>query len=123
MRWNRAGRAFRKREDETVEEIVVVTVGGRVVLNADPACGLVLGAAGVAGLVIFLEHSVLFEVGQEGDPPGVAIPGAGRTADTPGGEGLLGVVMIVEGKADLLEVVLTLQACGRLADLLDGGQE
>src|SRR5262249_12960862 len=40
-----------------------------------------------------------------------------------GREPTLGVVETVQGQAELLEVVAALQACGRLADLLDGGQE
>jgi hypothetical protein len=40
-----------------------------------------------------------------------------------GGEVLAGIVVVVHGQADLLEVVLTLQTAGGLAHLLHGGQE
>src|SRR5262249_38388408 len=40
-----------------------------------------------------------------------------------GGELTVAVVEVVDGQPDLLEVVLALDACGGLADLLDGGQQ
>ena len=33
-----------------------------------------------------------------------------------------GVVVVVEGQADLLEVVTALEACGGVSHFLDGGQ-
>ena len=74
---------------------------------------------------------VLLDVGQdvvEEAPPGgeVRLPecsgrgGAGREARR---EVAVGGVVVVEAEADLLEVVQALRPGGRLADLLDGGQQ
>src|SRR5262249_27078496 len=40
-----------------------------------------------------------------------------------GGDFLVGVVVVVRGQSDLLEVVAALHACGGLADLLDGREQ
>src|SRR5262249_58697196 len=68
------------------------------------------------------------------EAPAGALPGADprlpadvgrrrRYRPAPAGEFAVGVVVVVEGQADLLEVVLTAQAVGRCADLLYRGQE
>src|SRR5262249_21718870 len=46
-----------------------------------------------------------------------------RDVVVPGGEAVHAVVVAVQGKADLLQVVLTLHSGGGLADLLHGGQQ
>src|SRR5262249_32890401 len=56
---------------------------------------------------------------QDQDRPG----GKGLAADPGGGEGAVAVVVVVDGQADLLEVVGALQACGGLADLLHRGEQ
>src|SRR5262249_53793202 len=66
------------------------------------------------------EHVLLLEVGQDVRLPGA--PAAAVGADT-GRQLLVGVVVGVQGEAELLEVILALQAGGGLADLLDGGHE
>src|SRR5205823_2535287 len=59
-----------------------------------------------------------------------ALPAPGATVSTPGRvhvaprrQRAVGVVVVVAGEGELLEVVGALHACGGLADLLDGGQE
>src|SRR5262249_1351961 len=60
---------------------------------------------------------VLFQVGQDKDGPG---PGRVRRLLPTGRERLVDAVVVVQGEADLFEVVRALGAVGRLADLLDG---
>ena len=70
--------------------------------------------------LIHPEHVVLFDIRQQEQRPGVTVlPAAGpRVRETPGR-----VVIVVHGEAELLEVVLALQACGGGPHLLDGGEE
>ena len=52
----------------------------------------------------------------------VVAAGASRTGRGAGSDAV-GALVVVDGQADLLQVVLALHAGGGLADLLDGGQE
>src|SRR5262249_33441775 len=89
------------------------------------------------GLVV---EGLLFHVRQgEGFPTSAPLPREGKTGGGKGGdqlpaavkisiniagrEALHGPVVVVQSQADLLEVVLTLAACGGLTHLLHGGQE
>ena len=53
----------------------------------------------------------------------VGRPRVGGEVEAPGREPAVGAVVVVEGQADLLQVVLAAQPGGGLADLLHGGQE
>src|SRR5262249_37832152 len=78
-----------------------------------------------------LVQVVLFDVGQQVGRPAPARPdvvvggavGVRVAIDVAGREAVVGVVVVVQGQADLLEVVRTLHACGGLADLLHGRQQ
>src|SRR5262249_45829677 len=89
-----------------------------------------VGRVGVAGP----EDVVLFDVGEQPGEEGVGVgplerDGRGRdelvvgAVGAGGGQKAGGVVDVVGGDGDLLEVVLAPHAGGGLADLLDGGQE
>ncbi len=60
----------------------------------------------------------MFEVGKNLDRPGRM-----QVAEPAGGELVVIVGVHVQGEADLLQVVLTLRARGRLAHFLNRGQE
>src|SRR5262249_338027 len=54
----------------------------------------------------------------------LVVPVGGAVVNHDGvGELAVVVVVVVQGQAELLEVVGALGACGSLADLLDGGEE
>ena len=57
------------------------------------------------------------------NPRGRGVLGVRRVRHHAGREAAVGVVVVVQRQAELLEVVLALGPVGRLADLLDGGQE
>jgi hypothetical protein len=101
-----------------------IEVGGWTEEGAD-AIGpdQLIGKGGSGGAVVgsqvlvkLLVNRLLLEVRQD-----VAIPrDAGGPDRLAFGKGLLGIVIAVQGQADLLHVVLTLRARGRLAHLLHG---
>ncbi len=68
--------------------------------NAGGVCGGQVGVGGITDAVII---SVKVESGRRRRKLAV------------------GFVVIVQGQADLMEVILTLRLCGGFADLLDGG--
>src|SRR6202022_1004982 len=64
-------------------------------------------------------HIAQFHVGEDGDAP----VGVNNASPLPHGKTLDRGVIIVEGKPDLLQVVLTFDASGGLANLLNSGQQ
>src|SRR5262249_15181729 len=79
-------------------------------------------------------HVVLLDVGKDQDDPVGAERPLHVAVDVPvaphgiahlhgGRQRPVGVVVVVAGQPQLLEVVLALHACGGLADLLDSGEQ
>ena len=84
--------------------------------------GRLSGGVPVAGVIVVSHQIILLDVRQDERGPAAAHRG-GRAGAAAAGEVAEGAVVVVEGEADLLEVVGALQARGRIADLLDGGQQ
>src|SRR5438128_326519 len=80
-------------------------------------CGIIviMAAGGIVVIDILVTRPLLFEERQHQHHPGAIAPDAGR--GDPLGQTLVGVMVIVRGQGELLEVVLALQPGGGLADL------
>src|SRR5262249_17060048 len=65
----------------------------------------------------------LLDVRKQEGVDGEAAAGAVGGAGAAGRELLVGAVVVVQGQADLLEVVLALEPGGGRSDLLDGGEQ
>src|SRR5205807_2426870 len=90
------------------------------------------GRVGSRGLIITNEEVVLLDVGEDLETPAAGLShshGGGAATHVrigvgaPGGEIPKSAVVVVEGDADLLEVVLAFRPVGGLAHLLHGRQE
>src|SRR5581483_11712520 len=82
-----------------------------------------------AGELPLVEEVVLFDLRQQENHPGTAPAAAGAERRRVGGAtrrqhgSRTGALVVVQGDADLLEVVLAGGAVGGLADFLHGGDE
>jgi hypothetical protein len=70
------------------------------------------------GLADLPVQAFLLDERQDEDGPGELVVVVGRLGHRP-----VGVVVVMDGQGDLLDLVLALGAGGGLADLLDGGQQ